>query len=122
MTTVAPLPLTLSEASFQRTVIDLARWYGWLVHHSRPARQGQGWATALTGNPGLPDLVLARRGVVILAELKRHGAKPSQAQRAWLAELGDAGRLWKPSDWAAICAELSGVRPGETPQGETRTK
>lgn len=126
MTHIAALPLTISEADFQRTVIHAANVYGWRAHHSRPSRTAKGWATALTGHPGLPDLVLARDGHVILAELKRHGGRPTPGQVAWLTALGAHGRLWTPAQWPAIVAELrdgpsgtvlSGVRPDD--QGET---
>lgn len=108
--TAPTLPLTLGESAFQETVIDLATRLGWRVHHSRPAMVRPGrWATPLSGHPGLPDLVLARDGVVILAELKRHGAKPTPGQVAWLAALGGHGRLWTPRDFPAIVAELRGA-------------
>lgn len=103
----AALPLTISEADFQRTVIDLAVLSGWTVAHFRPARTDRGWRTAMSGHPGAPDLILARRGVVLLAELKRQHGRVSPQQRAWLAQLGDAGRLWRPSDWAEIVATLT---------------
>lgn len=106
MTSLAPLPLTISEQDFQRTVIHLAQVYGWLCHHSRPSRTAKGWATALTGHPGLPDLVLARDGQVLLAELKAHRGKPTPGQRAWLAALGPHGRLWTPAQWPEIVVEL----------------
>lgn len=103
----APLSLNVSEADFQKAVIDMAIIYRWHVHHSRPAQVRTGrWATPITGHPGLPDLVLARDGVVLLAELKRHGAKATPGQLAWLEALGDHGRLWSPIMWPAIVAEL----------------
>jgi hypothetical protein len=86
----------------------------WRVVHYRPALRGaaqwQGqtrrWSTPLQGHPGAPDLILARNGVVILAELKRQNGRASPHQRLWLAALGGHGRLWRPSDWAEIEAEL----------------
>jgi hypothetical protein len=104
--TTAALPLTLSEAQFQTTVIDYALLRGWRVHHSLPAKTGKGWRTPLQGHPGLPDLVLARAGVVILAELKRHRATPSPDQRLWLAAIGGNARLWTPANWPEIYEEL----------------
>lgn len=103
---IAQLPLTISEADFQRTVIDAAGRFGWMVHHARPSRTAKGWATILTGDPGLPDLVLARGGVVILAELKRHGGRATPGQVRWLDALGRYGRLWTPSQWQHIVIEL----------------
>lgn len=106
MTAVAALPLTISEAEFQRTVIEAAVLLGWRVCHFRPARTAHGYRTPLTGHPGLPDLVLARDGVVLLAELKRHGGKATPDQRLWLTALGGFGRLWTPGQWPSILAEL----------------
>lgn len=106
MTTIAPLALTISEADFQTTLLDYARLRGWMCTHFRPARTVKGWATALQGDPGFPDLVLARDGVVLVAELKRHGKKASPAQLRWLAAVGACGRLWGPANWPEIFEEL----------------
>jgi hypothetical protein len=104
-----PLPRGLSEGDFKASVLGAAEWYGWVVHHGRPARTKNGWRTPIEGLPGFPDLVLARRGRVILAELKTHrrGSEPTEDQRRWLAELGEHGRLWRPDDWPEILRELS---------------
>jgi hypothetical protein len=55
------------------------------------------------GDAGFPDLVLARDGRVIFAELKTERGKPSPAQDRWMLEI--RGRydtslcyLWRPSD------------------------
>jgi hypothetical protein len=96
------MSLTITEASFQRRVIDLAVWCKWLVFHPLPARTARGWATATQGHVGYPDLTLARAGRVLVVELKREGGKPTAGQRAWLLELGGFGRLWTPADWDEI--------------------
>lgn len=100
------LPLTLSEQDFQRAVIDVALLFRWRVAHHRPARTVRGWRTPVEGHAGVPDLILARDGHVILAELKRHNGRVSPDQRLWLAALGEHGRLWRPQDWAEIVGEL----------------
>ena len=98
----------MSEAEFQRQVIVWAHRGGWLVHHTHDSRH-QEWGT----DAGFPDLVLARRGVVIFAELKRERERPSRAQRPWLVALtgGSDGVevcIWRPSEGLAIRDRLCG--------------
>lgn len=90
------------ERDFTTAVIHLAHLCGWLVHHSRPAitRSGK-WATHLQGDPGLPDLVLARNGSVLFFELKVGRNKPGVHQDAWLAALPGA-YVFYPHDWDRI--------------------
>lgn len=97
----------LTEADFQRRIIDLARLRGWRVVHIRPAwvRSGR-MVTPYEGDPGLPDLVLARRGRVLLAELKSDRGKPTLDQQAWLAAAGDNGHLWAPANWDTVLEVL----------------
>jgi len=97
----------VTEDSFKQTVIDYAHLRGWLVHHAKPAVKHDRWATWQDGDNGFPDLVLAREGVVIFAELKREKGKVTVDQQAWRWALG-AGRpgctayVWRPSDWPQI--------------------
>lgn len=106
-------PLAISEASFQSQVIQLARLYGWRVVHFRPAQVRSGkWVTPMIGDPGFPDLVLARPnpGDLIIAELKRPGGRISDGQRVWLDALARAGAeayLWEPKDLDRIKTRLS---------------
>lgn len=100
----------MTEDDFKVRVMDTARHHGWLRHHSRPALTKQGWRTPLEGDPGLPDLVLARDDVVLLVELKSDTGYPTPMQRAWLAAAGPHARLWRPRDWDAALAELSTPR------------
>lgn len=116
--TATALPKTLSEAQFQRTVIDAAMVFGWQVHHSRPARTARGWATPITGHPGLPDLVLARDGVVLLVELKAHRGQLTPGQKRWAQHLGSHGRVWRPAQWPQILAELRDPCGGNTKDGD----
>jgi hypothetical protein len=67
-----------------------------------------GWRTPVQGDPGTPDFVLARGGVVLLAELKTDRGRPTPDQVAWLGAAGGHGRLWRPADWDAILATLRG--------------
>lgn len=91
---------TLSEAELQAMVIQTARLYGWRCSHARPAMNRAGkWSTPVQGDVGVPDLLLARDGVVILAELKGAKGKLTPDQGLWIDALGDHGRLWRPTDW-----------------------
>lgn len=103
---IAPLRADVSEDAFKDTLIDTAIRYGWTVAHFRPARTERGWRTPMQGHKGFPDLVLARAGRVIFAELKSATGRPTKEQRAWLAAVGVHGRLWRPADWPTIVAEL----------------
>lgn len=98
MTTAVKLPDGLTEADWLAWVIDTAQLHGWLVNHQRPARTHEGWRTATQGNTGFPDLVLARRGEVILAELKANRGQVRPDQREWLRHLGQHGHVWRPRD------------------------
>lgn len=108
----------ITEADFQEKVVTLARAKGWLVHHDRRQDLGIG------GDPGFPDLVLARAGVVIFAELKSNTGRQTDSQRQWLGQLAaysEAGcgtshhvRLWRPDDWRTIQTILSS-KPGLEP-------
>jgi hypothetical protein len=101
-----PLPAGLGETPFQATVIDYAKLRGWFVCHQRPARTATGWRTAVQGHEGFPDLVLARNGVVILAELKGARGHPTPQQAAWGVHIGEQYRLWRPMDWPQIVDQL----------------
>ena len=100
----------MSETELKDAVIEMASLFGWLVHHDRPARKGDGgWATHIQGNAGFPDLCMARDGRVIFAELKSETGKFTDEQFAWgLAVHGrwapSAGGTheyheWRPSEW-----------------------
>lgn len=107
MTTTAPLAPGLSEAAFQTTVIGYAQRRGWLVTHFRPARTAKGWATPIEGDPGFPDLVLARAGVVLFRELKSNTGPITADQRKWHQQLQGHYVVWRPRDWPTIVTELT---------------
>ena len=119
-----------TEQQLLDATIDLAMHCAWAVHHDRPARRaGHGWATAIQGHAGFPDLVLARRGVVLFRELKGYQAsgrlgRLNEEQRDWAKQLdedwpkvrGAQGRsvlipplragllfdVWTPDDWDTV--------------------
>ena len=104
-----PASLT-SEKDFQNAVVGLAKTCGWRVAHFRPAQMQSGrWATAMQGDPGFPDLVLAGRGRVLFVELKRDLSAKSYrltpAQIEWGNAIGRGGgdwHVWRPEDWPDI--------------------
>lgn len=91
--------MKINEKQWQAKVLDLARLFGWKVHHCRPAmRQSGGWSTPIQGDAGFPDLVLARDGEVIFAELKTDSGSLTANQHEWLAVLpSDSAEVWRPS-------------------------
>lgn len=102
-----------SERGFQDAVIEAARLFGWMVMHTRPARTRKGWVTPITGDPGFPDLVLAKGGFVIFAELKSRTGRMSADQEEWIKALtvqeegaDHIAVVWRPEDWDRILVTL----------------
>ena len=109
----------VSEAEWQQTVLDLARFCGWIVAHFRPARYGRGdverWVTPVAADgKGFPDLVLVHPQVgVLFRELKSDTGRLSAAQTGWLKTLEEAGAdvgVWRPSDWPDVRDTLMASR------------
>lgn len=105
----------MSEDDLLSSVIDLARVFGILVHHSRPARMKDGrWVTPISGDKGLPDLVLVGTRGVLFRELKAQKGRTSREQGEWLDRLLKAranAAVWRPSDWPErIRTELEAIR------------
>ena len=77
----------LTEKAFLQQVRDYARLRGWKMYHTCDSRCSE---------PGFPDLLLIRRGVLIVAELKSPAGKTTPAQDAWLDDFRAAGTrlLW----------------------------
>ena len=89
----------MTEADLQSQVIRYAKEHGWMAVHFRPAKTAKGYRTAVEGDKGSPDTLLARDGVVYLWELKRQQGGYGQGQVAWLAAIGPAiGATYRPSD------------------------
>ena len=88
-----------SEAQFRKAVLDYAKLAGWLACYIPDSRRN-------VGDAGLPDLILARGGRVILAELKTSKGRLRDGQKCWLEEAGGNGRVWRPGDWEDIERDL----------------
>lgn len=91
----------MKEADLLKAIVKAARLYGWMVHHDLPVttwRKGEARTrTAVMGDPGFPDLVLARAGEVIIVELKTETGRFQPGQKEWLRALGTA-YVVKPHD------------------------
>lgn len=84
------------ERILQEKVIQIARMNGFMVHHSRAVQQADGrWLTAIQGDAGFPDLVLAHthRGVLFV-ELKSDTGRLSSGQTAWRRNLAPHCEYW----------------------------
>jgi hypothetical protein len=106
----------MTEAQFQRTVIEAAQALGWLCYHTHDSRRSAA---------GFPDLVLVRDRVLFV-ELKTERGKLSGAQEQWRDAIVGAIRrwttkqgaayyaapfqwcLWRPSNWSTIEEVLRG--------------
>lgn len=87
----------MTEAEFQRLVVEYAEWNGWKTYHTFDSRRS---------NAGFPDLVLVRKRRLLFVELKSEKGRVTNDQKAWLADLqlcpGVDTCLWRPSDWPKI--------------------
>lgn len=75
----------LSEAHLEQQLVDLAGIRGWVRHHVRDSRN------VLMGDTGAPDWWLARRGVLVVVELKAEDGKLSPDQERFMEALGWEG-------------------------------
>ena len=113
MTLTAP---RLTEAQWQKQVLDLAHTYGWrCAHFATAIAQSGRWMTPVRADgKGFPDLVCVRRGRLIFAELKAARGRVRAEQVDWLADLSDVADacpnvsvfLWRPEDLELITEEL----------------
>jgi len=101
----------ITEADFQKQVIELAHLFGWKVCEFRKARlkkRGQDTYRTPFGADGMgfPDLVLAREGRLIFIEVKSEKGELSLEQSEWLEVLKATGKcetfLLYPSDFDII--------------------
>lgn len=90
----------MTEAAFQKAVIQFACIHGWASFHQYDSRRSEA---------GFPDLVLMRgpgHAVrLVVAELKLKGKKPTAAQYAWLGAFQASSIqtfVWTPDSWPEI--------------------
>lgn len=106
----------ISEKLFQEQILRLAQINGWKRFHPLAVRDYKGgYRTALAGDKGFPDLVLARAttsqrlGGLIFAELKSETGRIGIEQIEWSEHLAPWAEwyLWRPRDLDAIVERLS---------------
>lgn len=98
-----------SEDGFLRAVLELASALGWYGYHQRPAWTAKGYRTAIQGQAGFVDLVLAHREPgrpILFAELKTNTGRLTPPQELWQEVLGQAKGhridVWRPDYWTKI--------------------
>ena len=115
---------TVSESVFQAHVIQTARLNGFKVPREDPLAPPLDlcmhiYDSRKSAGIGFPDLVLCHpaRHILILAELKTERGRLRAEQKLWrevLERVEEASggavkyRLWRPSMWDSIVAELGG--------------
>ena len=101
----------MTERELSRNVVKLAellRWRVFTINQTRAA------GLRSHSGPGWPDIFAVRAGRALAIELKVKGRKPTDAQLAWLAALGEVAgvesHLWSENHWhdGTIERELSG--------------
>lgn len=95
---------TIFEIEWQRQVEQVCWLCQWTFYHTRDSRKS---------NEGFPDLVAIRTRAgktrLVVAELKREGENPTEAQTRWLELFAAAGAetfVWRPSDLALVSRVL----------------
>lgn len=89
----------MTEAAFQKLVLDAARLFGWLWYHTRDSRGSAA---------GFPDLTLVRKGRVLFVELKTASGRLRAEQIVWAERLAAVGggvehHVWRPTTaWETI--------------------
>jgi hypothetical protein len=109
-------PPKVSEKLWQEQVLQLAKLNGWKRFHPLAVRDHKGtYRTALAGDRGFPDLVLARQptreraGGLLFVELKSATGRLSIDQIEWGEHLAPWAEwyLWRPTDINEVIERLS---------------
>lgn len=100
------LTASMSEDELLEAIVGWARMRGWLVHHDRRSDKA-----LQQGDPGFPDLVLARNGRLVVVELKSARGVMTNEQAAWLRAIGGNGSrvesyVWRPAELDVAIAAL----------------
>lgn len=99
----------ITERDYQKRIEELAKRLGYLVNHVNKATVAGGRFITPTSHAGFPDLWLLRDGRLIVLEIKRESARPSEikpAQKEWIRRLqtvaGVEAYVVRPSDWPHV--------------------
>jgi len=101
----------VTEDELLTAIVEAAAFLGWRVHHDRRSDKA-----IQQGHAGFPDLVLARKGIVMFVELKAARGRLDAEQWSWaLAVSPPEGlpgsnvryRLWFPEDLDDALKELA---------------
>ena len=101
-----------NERDYQRTIVGVAKDFGWRVHHTRAAQNAQGhYRTPIQGHAGFPDLVLVHRKVGVFFRELKVSTDLTEDQVLWGTALLDAGANWAelrlPRDLDDVCQWLA---------------
>ena len=106
------LLMAMTEADFEKQVVDLAHLFGYRAAHFAAAMNARGNYRTPTryDAKGFPDLVLVRADFsdrpkrLIFAELKSDTGRISKEQAQWIDELSTSAEayIWRPRDWDDI--------------------
>jgi len=91
------VPPPPDEATYQRQIVELAHYLGYVVAHFYALRTNHGWKTpAAADGKGWPDLVLVSgvRHRTIFAECKGPTGTLTREQKWWRDHLQEAGNEW----------------------------
>lgn len=113
----------LTEAQWQRQLVDLAAMLGFHWLHLRPGQTSHGWRVPVSGTlgEGWPDLVFVRERDrrILFVELKSGKGRLTEEQEYVLGVLRNAGcevYAWWPTDIDDAAAVLMATgRPEVTP-------
>lgn len=99
----------LTEKEYQKRIEDLAKRLGYLVNHVNKATVAGGRFITPTSHAGFPDLWLVAEHALLVFEVKREAARPSEikaAQKEWIRRLqtvaGVHAYVVRPSDWPHV--------------------
>jgi hypothetical protein len=95
----------MSEDELLTAIVEGAMFLGWRVHHIRRSDKAQ-----QMGNPGFPDVVLAKGKRIYFLELKDAKGQLTPDQLAWLQALPNA-YLVRPAMLDQILSALAHQEP-----------